>query len=37
MLPTDDSRPVLPLTEEELQRLLAVCANFRDIAPYLPD
>ena len=37
LLPTDDSTPVIPPTEEELQQLLATCAKFREVAPLLPE
>ena len=38
MLPTDDSRTVLPPTEEEYAALLKASASFRDIAPRrIPD
>ncbi len=37
LLPTDDSVPVIPPTEEQLQDLLAVCETYRPIAPLLPE
>jgi integrase len=37
MLPTDDSRPVLPPTEEQFQALLARCADFRGVAPLMAE
>ena len=37
LLPQDDSTPVIPPTEEELQHLLRVCEDFRELAPLLPE
>jgi integrase len=37
MLPLDNSSPVIPPTEEEFDKLLAVCADFRTVAPLLPE
>jgi integrase len=37
MLPTDDSKTVLPPTEEEYAALLKASAGFREIAPLLPE
>jgi integrase len=36
-LPTDDSRPVLPPTEEEFRQVLAACERFREVAPLLAE
>jgi len=37
MLPTDDSTPVIPPTEEQFQQLLGACGKFCEVAPLLAD
>jgi integrase len=37
LLPMDDSTPVIPPTETQFRKLLAVCEDFREVAPLLPE
>jgi integrase len=37
LLPTDDSEPVIPPTEEQYAAVLAACELFRPVAPLLPE
>ena len=37
LLPQDDSVAVIPPTEQQLARLLEACADFRPVAPLLPE
>lgn len=37
LLPEDDSEAVVAISEEDFSRLLTACAEFREVAPLLPD
>ncbi|MGC9986694.1 MAG: hypothetical protein ABSF35_24140, partial [Polyangia bacterium] len=37
MLPTDDAQEVVPPSEEEFDRIVRATAEFRDVAPLLPE
>lgn len=37
LLPEDDSHAVIPPTDEELEKLIATCEDFRTPAPLLPE
>jgi len=37
MLPTDDAQEVVPPSEEEFSRIVRAAAEFRDVAPLLPE